>query len=119
MKKKPNKDIYIVVAVAIIAIIIMIFISMPKNVTFSKEENVTRAGSAVMTNEQPQETAQEQTIEEKNIAGRAFKLDECLDDCKEEVCRTNCVNNDGSLQPECFRNCIDECNNKCLKVYKW
>jgi len=106
-KKKEKPDTYVLVIIAVLAVFAVGIMATKQTIKYTfpvyKTETTTERGE----------------IEEKNVAGRAFKLDECMQDCQQEVCKKNCAMEDGTLEPSCFRNCLDECNNKCLKVYKW
>jgi len=108
--KKEKLDFYVVIA--ILAVIVLLFLSnnqKKKQPTYMMKVS----GRAV------EPLAGENIIEEKNIIGKAIKLDECLQDCQYMICKKNCIMEDLTIEPGCFRDCIDECNNKCLKVYKW
>lgn len=115
--KKEKIDFYIVAIVAIIAIFALVFISATQ-----KRQAIPVYKTEVSTGTPGIITEEEKiggTIEEKNIVGKAFRLDDCLQECQYKLCRKNCAKWNNTLEPHCFRNCLDECNNKCLKVYRW
>ncbi len=111
MTKKEKSKFYIVVIVAIAAIIVLSFVS--------NNQKKEPAYMMKVSGRTAEPLSEERIIEEKNIMDKAIKLDDCLQDCQYMVCKKNCVREDLTIEPECFRDCIDECNNKCLKVYKW
>lgn len=105
-----KEKIYAVVFI-IMSMIVILFIS-----------NTQPTGQVVLEYEEKVLTETLEPIEEvkeENIIGKAVRLDECLQDCQYKICKKNCAENDGTLEPECFRKCLDECNNKCLKAYSW
>lgn len=113
-KKKEKPHFHISITVIIIIILFLVLFA-----------TMLKSGYRLEISKETQETiATEREIgkspaEEQNIAGRAIKLDGCLQDCQYKVCNKNCGKDDGSLESKCFRDCLDECNSKCLKVYGW
>lgn len=110
-KARDNTDFYVVVAIAVIAVIGMFFFSSSEKV-----QKVTRIYEPQTTVEVYEDFTGEPMA--KNIVGRAFRLDECLQDCQYKICKKNCGIEEG-VNADCFRSCIDECNGKCIKVYGW
>jgi len=109
-KEKEKKSVYIVTIVAAVAIVFLLSI-------FNSPE--TKQGPMMGISGRVVEPLDKSNVIEKKDAPETLaKLDECLQYCQYDICKKNCELGE-SVQPECFRVCVDECNNKCLEIYGW
>ncbi len=107
-KQKERLSVYPFVLIVALLIIVLVYIYNPQN---TEKQSITEVTGMVVKN-----LEEENVVEEKNIAGSVVKLDECLQDCQYKVCKEKCGLGN-IIESECFRRCLDECNNKCLEVY--